>query len=946
MARINAGKIRYEFNKVASEQKAIVVDDIQKQVYIFNFIGILGTINTTEAGYKPANTIINDFSTYQKVFTGRESVLFVWNESYDLEQVNKDALDGSAYIKKTYKPGTFLHGVITNLSTQTEFGSQAGFTTENQIKTVSIDIYPKAKKLGNNDLNDDIAEDIKKYMYQFFVIPEISFFKEQSEFVNNIGGSDLYKDQDKQWLYISDATIKYSGNTKNSDIVSISLQFSSLGNKLQKSGLAINEYIRNARPGQGYPYPYVDKTQPIENQVQLDKVRATSTPITHGQLSLYGLAGLNNMQFRGNVVEDIKDDHGNIIGTNIKASGRLYPYIFQAPEYDPLSKVGLHSTNFYATQKYESVVDSYYQNYKTEFAGNYDDNAVKNFEGHLRPEGESANDTIATNTPDNNNHRKAFWDKTFLATGGFTDYDFNVEACSSFHINPRAMTKDPNDPEELGLKTFNPSTMVVKGVAQWIMINSFIYEALYQVSYSNKQTTQYALNSLPTIGGFLNRFTFGMNLGFKDVDSADIPKYPYTDFLIDAEAYDSYNQTLYSTTDNNIANKGILPLDIFNNDNVNSLGQLVGTNTMMTAFAFTLTNRFALEPTKFDGTLLPTEFITGDMIGQVDVSDPNNKKAYLVNHTLTLESPVPQGGSFTGYALDSHSFQGFFKGEYRFKYFSQVINPEGVINDNYSVYQSQHISNASFSNNTRLWTNFSILGNPTYKFDEPFKYPQDIINPIPESGTPQPAQQDITWDKTSEKHLASSVSLNKPPDQYGTKITTAYNTTSYTFTGTFPIETITDYEVKEINIPVNLANVTQGQTGTLFIRVVGVENDTHYSFTGREIFKTPQFSKSQSLNESFNRLNALTNPNINLAPSNFNQNITITSTITNQADQGQVVINVNILNMTETSDIRGLDPAQGKYYDGLKNASSEIDINIDENIQANIVYQKTNKKII
>ena len=63
--------------KNQSELQKVFTQDKDKQFGVCPFTIILGVINATEAGYKPPNSVPTDYTSFSKIFTGREAILAV-----------------------------------------------------------------------------------------------------------------------------------------------------------------------------------------------------------------------------------------------------------------------------------------------------------------------------------------------------------------------------------------------------------------------------------------------------------------------------------------------------------------------------------------------------------------------------------------------------------------------------------------------------------------------------------------------------------------------------------------------------------------------------------------------------------------------------------------------------------------------------------------------------
>ncbi len=92
--KINHQLIKTHWKSTGEIEKDFTKEkDLQFRVYPFT--SILGAINSTETGYKPPTSIPNDYTSFSKIFTGREAILFVWDNSFDLIEPDLKTLDST-----------------------------------------------------------------------------------------------------------------------------------------------------------------------------------------------------------------------------------------------------------------------------------------------------------------------------------------------------------------------------------------------------------------------------------------------------------------------------------------------------------------------------------------------------------------------------------------------------------------------------------------------------------------------------------------------------------------------------------------------------------------------------------------------------------------------------------------------------------------------------------
>ncbi len=127
---------------------------------------ILGAKNSTETGYKPPTSIPNDYTSFSKIFTGREAIQAVCDHSYYPIQ-DKDNRD-LAY--KQFQIGDVFYGNILGDQlgiTYSATPANNAFIQEQAIKNVVINILNEPK-------NFNFINNIVSNLYKLYMIPKIN----------------------------------------------------------------------------------------------------------------------------------------------------------------------------------------------------------------------------------------------------------------------------------------------------------------------------------------------------------------------------------------------------------------------------------------------------------------------------------------------------------------------------------------------------------------------------------------------------------------------------------------------------------------------------------------------------------------------------------------------------------------------------------------------------
>ncbi|WP_342254787.1 hypothetical protein [Spiroplasma endosymbiont of Zeiraphera isertana] len=352
------------------------------QFRICPFTIILGAINSTETGYKTPTSIPNDYTIFSKIFTGREAILSVWDNSFDLIEPDLKTIDSTG--KKVLKVGDLFYGNILSYQlgiTYSATPANNAFIQEQAIKNVVINI-PNEKK------NFNFINNIVSNLYQLYMIPEI----------NAIKGNNSYT-IDRQWYILEVASKTY--NNENKELAYIQCTFSSLNDKLAHSGLAINKYVQLGAVGEPVALPTLD----LKKNIILDNNYLSPRPVTHAQITFYGTVGTIAIGLWGRNIN--KNDNKEI---TMNPTHLIFPLNYQASTYDPVSFSALPETNYVLTVGAKSTVDTY-QQWQDIIAPSYDDGAKKTFEGHILTDVEK---TTATNKLEDNGKYTPYWNNNFL----------------------------------------------------------------------------------------------------------------------------------------------------------------------------------------------------------------------------------------------------------------------------------------------------------------------------------------------------------------------------------------------------------------------------------------------------------------------------------------------------------------------------------------------------
>lgn len=715
MSRITYERIRNVWNTAGHMEKSITQDP-SKQFAFCPFTIILGAINSTNAGYKPPTSIPADYTSFSKIFTGREAIIAVWDNSYDIIQTDPSNPNPDNSFKKfKARGGDAFYGWVVSDSVGIQYSTSAAnnaFIQEQAVKNVVMNI-------PNNDLNSEWINNLLTNTYKLYMIPEVNASRTTSGF-----------QVDRQWYYIEVASKMYNPETKLLDFIQVT--FVSLNDKLATTGMAINQYVQLGAPGDPVAVPYLDN----EGFITLDPYYIQPMPVTHIQVSYYGNVGPISFAFWG---RDIDNTHPLNLAFKQYPSKLLFPWQWQASTYDPVSFQALPETNYVLTVSAESVTDTYIDTWQKIVAPMYDDDAKKNYEGHVKTDFEKTSATNPVNTLTGS--YTPYWDNNFLNNLTVLDNN-NIKLIG----NPYFQYYNPNTKQYVGITqgyNFTFNNLLHRNLSNINMYQYFVYNPVVQIPLSVRETLKISLSSIPLFGTFWNVFTHGLDVGFKIGSDIIIPKFPYINFLMSAELYNFYTQVLYSS----YAQKNIMPYDVFRNGTPDTIGAIAGAPAQMTSFTFNLTDRVNLALYNADtGVKKDLSIRETTYLGQNFMENGENLVSLVEDVQGYLAAPILTDDTRAKWAIDLIDLKVQGKCNYKVTTYSMPQNRNGAVSDEYATWAGTYETVGKASDDIRLITNTTVIANNTWKFNNPYTFPKQVIPP-----PPKPTVHPIFIDLSSKK---------------------------------------------------------------------------------------------------------------------------------------------------------------------------------------------------
>lgn len=288
---------------------------LRNKVAVFPFILRSGFINMTEKGYVDRNAEPSNYGFFQKLFIGNESIIATWENSTSLiKPQNKNYYEYDFHLGLKYY-GQVIDGMY-NKSIEVEDvnidGDFMGMKYSSNI-TLRFNVNQKFANADSNFYPYEVD------MFKLYTIPQLSLNK---------------------WYYISNVETIY--NDANTEIIMCEVTFSSLDDKLQQSGYAVEQYINYAAPGEPYAKPVIEYLENGTKEIILDPNCLNVSGIKYIQIELEGANALSGVQVQGRDI--VYADNGKQI---FYANKFLLPQKFVLPQNNNLSTKSIPTQNFF-----------------------------------------------------------------------------------------------------------------------------------------------------------------------------------------------------------------------------------------------------------------------------------------------------------------------------------------------------------------------------------------------------------------------------------------------------------------------------------------------------------------------------------------------------------------------------------------------------------------------
>ena len=728
------GIIQTQFERVLNHTEPFTLSK-SDFTYIFPFDLKSGYITNTELGINK-NINIEDYSTFQRIFTGRENLIAKWTNSEVIENNDRKDNIGGYYFDKYHKIGKFYKGytytkemgaIFSPSPMDHNFIQQANHET--QTFFVKEEFYPK--------------DNFKLYIV-------LQFSQDSNQW-------------DSQWYYASDIQ-KF--RRPDGSYFGTLLTLTSLNTKLAETGQAIDQLIQRGAPGEGYAWPFITQ----DNKVEVDPIKILPPGASAIQISYNGAGAIASIGAFGRpAINPIYNEQKKRYEGKIYAPRLLLPYFSLTPTANPVfTKQGPESDYFFA-QGATPQLETTYQDWNKAREAQKNPALLNAYEGLLNLN-QTLSDLEDTNPSDQTSNnalapRNTLWSnewkvkmngwkikstQTTNAEVEFSDQHYIRYALGGSSIAGELDLDSTNKwikTDYIQLKDTNTPPITLT-IPQFLAHNIFIQKKNIVLPTSIRHNTIWSLRNIPVIGGILSHLTGGIWLGWKNSNvqfqMEPIPMLVPTTMV-------RYGQS--TMAESGSGNSVRIPLELFAGKSDFASAEYGGIPAINAMLKVGITDRFALPYNGEDPQYLTGEYVyvfnTNDL-GQILTQKKIYKKDDLQT-VIDIENipfipiqPNPDDPQYLKYRV-------FWNGkcypveperdattkQYKtyiidtlFNYvLSKVDFQWNVFNGDTEIFTTTQKSFSNFTGNIRDWNNVlkSSVIEPTNI--KPMRYPADFVQP-------------------------------------------------------------------------------------------------------------------------------------------------------------------------------------------------------------------------
>ena len=309
---------------------------VGKPIYLYKFRKTSGNIKLTNLGERSIDYDNNIFRQTTNVYTGKEPITVVWEDSTKLSVDNQDN------IIKECKVGTYYELYFED-------------TTDNNLTIDNLQILDK------NYVNSYITKNLQLKSYNWEVNENDTL-----EYVYLILDK---RNQSLQWLEITNYRNYYQEETRN--FIESEITFESVNLKYSQSGKTLIDFIQLGSLGEGYAFPKEEYDNNGKATISLDQdlLLRKNDGVRQIQYDFNNGVGNSDFLFWGRVKETLIKEENGVYQINVAKPQMLFPYRANFPKSGTFfyNKPNLNS---YVVLNASPTKQEVWASYKEAFKGN------------------------------------------------------------------------------------------------------------------------------------------------------------------------------------------------------------------------------------------------------------------------------------------------------------------------------------------------------------------------------------------------------------------------------------------------------------------------------------------------------------------------------------------------------------------------------------------------
>ena len=309
---------------------------VGKPIYLYKFRKTSGNIKLTNLGERSIDYDNNIFRQSTNVYTGKEPITVVWEDSTKLSVDNQDN------IIKECKVGTYYELYFED-------------TTDNNLTIDNLQILDK------NYVNSYITKNLQLKSYKWEVNENDTL-----EYVYLILDK---RNQSLQWLEITNYRNYYQEETRN--FIESEITFESVNLKYSQSGKTLIDFIQLGSLGEGYAFPKEEYDNNGKAIISLDQdlLLRKNDGVRQIQYDFNNGVGNSDFLFWGRVKATLIKEENGIYQINVAKPQMLFPYRANFPKSGTFfyNKPNLNS---YVVLDSSPTKQEVWASYKEAFKGN------------------------------------------------------------------------------------------------------------------------------------------------------------------------------------------------------------------------------------------------------------------------------------------------------------------------------------------------------------------------------------------------------------------------------------------------------------------------------------------------------------------------------------------------------------------------------------------------